>query len=351
MPLANQQCGQQYGQQGRDGPFPFVNSHPGRTVGRSPVGKDENADHQTKEGHHDGHGLVGVSRLETTGGNLTPGHLLTAIDQMHDGADHDRKTDCTERASHTELRPQHLGRDHDCHDVDSRSRVQECDRCAQTGAPLVDAAEQRQHRAGADRQQRTRNGAHTQCDRLGSLWSEVAQYRALADKDGHGARDDESGQQAENDMLPRVPMRQVDRLEHGSVKTARAGRNEVVDQEGRDFIARLAALVPRPRVNLTRFHGVFAPNSRYRARITPAGRGCRRQAVSRQPEPRQAMTWAQRLKRVFRIDIDKSAGQPICTVADCREAVEHKDVPDETCEHCGGTMRIIASIRLHGCRR
>ena len=25
-----------------------------------------------------------------------------------------------------------------------------------------------------------------------------------------------------------------------------------------DFIARLAALVPRPRVNLTRFHGVFA---------------------------------------------------------------------------------------------
>jgi hypothetical protein len=26
-----------------------------------------------------------------------------------------------------------------------------------------------------------------------------------------------------------------------------------------DFIARLAALVPKPRVNLTRFHGVFAP--------------------------------------------------------------------------------------------
>ncbi len=26
-----------------------------------------------------------------------------------------------------------------------------------------------------------------------------------------------------------------------------------------DFIARLAALVPKPRVNLTRFHGVFRP--------------------------------------------------------------------------------------------
>lgn len=30
-----------------------------------------------------------------------------------------------------------------------------------------------------------------------------------------------------------------------------------------DFIARLAALVPKLRVNLTRFHGVLAPNSKY----------------------------------------------------------------------------------------
>ena len=40
-----------------------------------------------------------------------------------------------------------------------------------------------------------------------------------------------------------------------------------------DFIVRLAALVPKPRVNLTRFHGVFAPNSKHRAFITPAKRG------------------------------------------------------------------------------
>jgi hypothetical protein len=36
-----------------------------------------------------------------------------------------------------------------------------------------------------------------------------------------------------------------------------------------DFIARLAALIPKPRVNLTRFHGVFTPNSKRRARVTP----------------------------------------------------------------------------------
>ena len=40
-----------------------------------------------------------------------------------------------------------------------------------------------------------------------------------------------------------------------------------------DFISRLVSLVPKPRVNLTRFHGVFAPNSQYRALVTPAKRG------------------------------------------------------------------------------
>ena len=32
-----------------------------------------------------------------------------------------------------------------------------------------------------------------------------------------------------------------------------------------DFIAKLAALVPKPRANLARVHGVFAPNSKHRA--------------------------------------------------------------------------------------
>jgi ribosomal protein S27E len=92
-----------------------------------------------------------------------------------------------------------------------------------------------------------------------------------------------------------------------------------------DFIARLAALVPKPRVNLTRFHGVFAPNSRHRALITPAGRGKggnkAGKGVDGQSfvEHHAAMTWAQRLKRVFNIDI-------------------------ETCEKCQGPVRIIACI-------
>ncbi|MFT6754399.1 MAG: catechol 2,3-dioxygenase-like lactoylglutathione lyase family enzyme [Candidatus Azotimanducaceae bacterium] len=36
-----------------------------------------------------------------------------------------------------------------------------------------------------------------------------------------------------------------------------------------EFIGRLVALVPKPRVNLTRFHGVFSPNSQLRKKIVP----------------------------------------------------------------------------------
>jgi hypothetical protein len=93
-----------------------------------------------------------------------------------------------------------------------------------------------------------------------------------------------------------------------------------------DFIARLAALVPKPRVNLTRFHGVFAPNSKHRVLVTPAkrGRGAKPKASDEGQEEtpaqrRAAMTWAQRLKRVFGIDI-------------------------EICQACGGAVRIIACI-------
>ena len=45
-----------------------------------------------------------------------------------------------------------------------------------------------------------------------------------------------------------------------------------------DFISKLAALVPKPRVNLTRFHGVFALNSKHRALVTPAKRAKERKS-------------------------------------------------------------------------
>jgi len=63
-----------------------------------------------------------------------------------------------------------------------------------------------------------------------------------------------------------------------------------------DTIAQLAALVPPPRVHLTRYHGTFVSHAALRTAVTPAGRGPgagSRAGTVENPTPRQvAMTWA-----------------------------------------------------------
>jgi hypothetical protein len=93
-----------------------------------------------------------------------------------------------------------------------------------------------------------------------------------------------------------------------------------------DFMSKLAALVPVPRVNLIRYHGVFAPNSGHRADIIIKPRGkdveIGEQALEvdeGKGKKRAAMTWAQCLKRAFKIDI-------------------------EICEVCRGPAKVIACI-------
>ena len=93
-----------------------------------------------------------------------------------------------------------------------------------------------------------------------------------------------------------------------------------------EFMQRLAALVPRPRLHLIRFHGVLAPNAKLRAQVVP-----------QEPEPPTQATppvecearcahhrpvrpsWAKLLKQVFEIDM-------------------------EHCPNCGGALKIIAAI-------
>ena len=76
-----------------------------------------------------------------------------------------------------------------------------------------------------------------------------------------------------------------------------------------DFIGKLAALVPPPRLNLTRFYGVFAPNAKVRAEVTASQRGKNSPKLAKNAESSgtsyhaRSMSWAQRLKRVFNIDI------------------------------------------------
>jgi hypothetical protein len=58
----------------------------------------------------------------------------------------------------------------------------------------------------------------------------------------------------------------------GELKTLfRDGTTHVIFEQ-LDFMAKLAALEPKPRVNLTRYHGVLASNSKHPINVTPAKR-------------------------------------------------------------------------------
>jgi len=75
---------------------------------------------------------------------------------------------------------------------------------------------------------------------------------------------------------PAVSTERVALTNHGNIRYTlktpyRDGTTHII-LEPLDFIARLAALVPKPRVNLTRFHNVFAPDNRLRQYVTVAGR-------------------------------------------------------------------------------
>lgn len=94
-----------------------------------------------------------------------------------------------------------------------------------------------------------------------------------------------------------------------------------------ELMEKLAALVPRPRVHLTRFHGVLGPHYKYRKQIVPqkpvAPTLTLAQAqseVDKPPAPAaKRIAWARLLKRVFGIDVS-------------------------ICPKCSGQIKIIAAI-------
>lgn len=110
--------------------------------------------------------------------------------------------------------------------------------------------------------------------------------------------------------------------------------------EPQDLLAKLAALVPAPRVHLVRFHGIFGPAATWRPLIIPTTKKIESATAEGNPVPsresidaaavecteqesgarRHNYSWAQLMKRVFAIDVLQ-------------------------CDRCGGVMRIIAAIQ------
>ena len=97
-----------------------------------------------------------------------------------------------------------------------------------------------------------------------------------------------------------------------------------------EFMQRLAALVPRPRLHLIRFHGVLAPNAKLRPLVVPQGPEVEEQTTEAAPASEcetetvqdrpHRISWARLLRRVFDIDM-------------------------QHCPNCGaGELKIIAAI-------
>ena len=71
--------------------------------------------------------------------------------------------------------------------------------------------------------------------------------------------------------VPRLSLSSTGKVVYTLKTSYRDGTTQVAFDRGGlppvDFMARLAALVPKPRINLTRYHGVLASNHRCRAQI------------------------------------------------------------------------------------
>ena len=91
-----------------------------------------------------------------------------------------------------------------------------------------------------------------------------------------------------------------------------------------ELLEKLAAIVPRPKIHLTRFHGVLAPHYKHRKLIVPKPPPVKEvnltvAEISQEPASKARISWARLLKRVFNIDI-------------------------EVCDSCGGKTKIIGAI-------
>jgi hypothetical protein len=85
-----------------------------------------------------------------------------------------------------------------------------------------------------------------------------------------------------------------------------------------ELIEKLAALVPPPRLNLVRYHGVLAAHAKDRDKIVPKKPAAEILRETRGAS-RNRLLWAALLARVFAIDVTK-------------------------CPRCGGRLRLVAAI-------
>lgn len=89
-------------------------------------------------------------------------------------------------------------------------------------------------------------------------------------------------------------------------KSAWRDGTKAIELTGSEFIEKLVAIIPQPRIHLTRFHGILAPHSKHRSRIVPNSVRIKEKCANEEKqEPKKPrLSWAQLLKRVFKIDME-----------------------------------------------
>ena len=116
-----------------------------------------------------------------------------------------------------------------------------------------------------------------------------------------------------------------------TLKTAWTDGTRYLVFEPLEFLEKLAALTPRPRINLVLYHGVLAPHARWRARVvaygatpvsrpvpaSPSAKVSASDDTATTPNPRH-WAWADLMRRAFDIDV--------------------------ACPRCGGRLRLIATL-------
>ncbi len=105
------------------------------------------------------------------------------------------------------------------------------------------------------------------------------------------------------------------------------------------FLQRLAALVPRPRLHLIRFHGLLAPDAKLHSTIIPSRSVNAHAQPGERPQPStpSPISWARLLKRVFDIDLEQcpQCGSPLTISA----AIEDRPVINKIFTHLGLSAR------------
>lgn len=106
-----------------------------------------------------------------------------------------------------------------------------------------------------------------------------------------------------------IAQERMSETDHGQIlyklKTSWRNGTTHVSFSGLDFIARLVALMPPPKMNMIRYHGVFAPNFKNRSQIV-----LKIETTTSKHEPTkntkakaERLRWAEMLKKTFEIDV------------------------------------------------